>query len=163
MLRASDEDERTSVGRRLEPEDYEVGVVRDLLGLAAAQPRQPDSPGRSKIWPSEQHLPFSGFCSPRRCLWVSGAPSATKELDATLSVRRVIGLLLLEVEGALELSTVYCFTILLFRGILRREWAVMMAAILLAGVPHLFDSTADSLGTIGSWGFVISSTLGAAW
>lgn len=38
----------------------------------------------------------------------------------------------------------------------------MMAAILLAGVPHVFSSTADSLGTVGLWGFAISATLCAA-
>jgi predicted Ser/Thr protein kinase len=94
-------------------------------------------------------------------LWVTGTPSATKQLEAIAGVRQGLGLLLFEIDGALELSIVFCFSVLLFRVILRREWAAMIAAVALSGGPHLLRASADSLGTTGHIGLAITCTLAA--
>jgi Protein kinase domain len=94
-------------------------------------------------------------------LVVAGTPSFTKDLDTLLDARHVVGALLLEIEGALEVTVLYCFSMLLFRIALRREWAVAIVGTLLAGVPAYFAGPFEGNLATGSVGVITGALLGA--
>jgi len=94
-------------------------------------------------------------------LWIRGTPSYTKQLETLLGARQVIGLLLLEIEGALEVSVLYTFGIVLFRVFLRRQWAAIVVAIAVAAVPAYWAGPFEGNIATGGVGAIIEALLAA--
>ncbi len=94
-------------------------------------------------------------------LWGTGTLSSGKQLDTLLDVRHIVGFLLLEIEGALELSVLFCFNILLLRVVLRREWAVVLAVIIISGLSNYFLDPVGGTFAVRGVGLIAGSVLGA--